>query len=130
MERMVSEMFNKAIVSTKRMPPSEFDFSKVKPIEVRVEGPTREDFEFAARRFKALFQKERVVGQLKERSQFEKPSMKKRRKAREAHDRQMLMEMRDRLIKSGEWERIQKKRLQSKLTKEERRAQEVLDATE
>lgn len=110
-----------------RVSPPEFDHSKVRPIEVVVDGPSREDFEYAFRKFKALFQKERVVGQLKEKSMFEKPSIKKRRKQREATERRMIAEMRDRLIKSGEWDRIQKKRLQSKLTKEERRAQEMLD---
>lgn len=104
--------------------PPEFDFSKIRPIEVVLEGHSREDFEHALRRFKSMFQRERVIGKLKEKSRFEKPSDKKRRKCREAQSRQFLLEMRDRLIKNGEWEKIQKKKLQTKLTKEEKKAKE------
>ena len=34
---------------------------KVFPLEVKVDGPSREDFEHAFRKFKALFQKESAV---------------------------------------------------------------------
>lgn len=99
---------------------------KVRPIEVVVDGSSREDFEFALRKFKALFQKERVVGQVKEKMHYEKPSEKKRRKRREARDRRLMTEMRERMIKSGEWDRRQKKKVQKKIRKDERSA-EVID---
>lgn len=95
---------------------------KIRPIEVVVEGSSREDFEYASRKFKALFQRERIVGQLKQKSQYEKPSEKKRRKRREARDRKLMTEMRERMMKTGEWDRRQKRKAQSKIRKDERSA--------
>lgn len=107
--------------------PSLYDIKhKIRPIEVVIEGSSREDFEFAFRKFKALFQRERVVGQVKEKMHYEKPSEKKRRKRREAKDRRLMTEMRDRMIKSGEWDRRQKSKAQKKIRKDERSA-EVID---
>ena len=100
--------------------PPEFDRSKVRPIEVVVEGTSREDFEHAFRKFKAMFQRERVVGQLKEKMSFEKPSAKKRRKRREARDRRLMTARRERLMKTGEWDRLQKKRAQKRIKREEK----------
>lgn len=103
--------------------PQEFDFSRIRPIEVVVEGSSREDFEHAFRKFKALFQRERIVGQLKERMYYEKPSAKKRRKRKEAKERMLLANMREQLMKTGEWDQQQKKRAQNKIKKDERRAE-------
>lgn len=102
--------------------PSVFDFSKVRPIEVVVEGSSREDFEYASRKFKSLFQRERIVGQLKDRMSYEKPSEKKRRKRREAQDRRLMAERRERMMKSGEWDRSQKQKAQKRIRKEEKTA--------
>jgi small subunit ribosomal protein S21 len=102
--------------------PKEFDKSWVRPIEVVVEGSSREDFEYAARRFKTLFQRERVIGQLKERSAYEKPSIKKRRKSREAIARRLMAERRDQMMKSGEWDHSQKQKAQKRILKEEKSA--------
>jgi len=95
---------------------------KVRPIEVTVESGSREDLERALRTFKRIFQNERVIGQLKEKSTYEKPSEKKRRKRREACNRRLMAERRERMIKSGEWDRVQKKKAQRKIIKEEKRA--------
>ncbi|MFA5758050.1 MAG: 30S ribosomal protein S21 [Clostridia bacterium] len=103
--------------------PAEFDPNKIKPIEVVVEGSSREDFEHAVRKFKSLFQRERIVGQLKEKMAFEKPSDKKRRKSREAVDRKLLTEMRERMIKTGEWDKRQKQRSQRKVEKQSTRSE-------
>lgn len=103
--------------------PPEFDRSKVRPIEVVVEGTSREDFEHAFRKFKAMFQRERVVGQLKEKMSYEKPSAKKRRKRREARDRRLMTARRERLMKTGEWDRLQKKRAQKRIKREEKTAE-------
>lgn len=100
--------------------PKEFDKTWVRPIEVVVEGSSREDFEYAARKFKALFQRERIVGQLKERSAYEKPSAKKRRKIREALGRRLMAERRECMIKSGEWDHSQKQKAQKKIRREEK----------
>jgi len=102
--------------------PKENDKSWVRPIEVVVEGSSREDFEYAARKFKTLFQRERVVGQLKERSAYEKPSAKKRRKSREAIARRLMAERREQMMKSGEWDRSQKQKFQKKIRREEKSA--------
>jgi ribosomal protein S21 len=106
--------------------PGNVDLSHIRPIEVVVRGSSREDFESALHKFKSLFQHERIVGQLKEKSAYEKPSIKKRRKIREARDRAVMANIRENMIKSGEWDRIQKKRAQKKIKREEKRA-EVLD---
>ena len=103
--------------------PPEFDMSRVRPIEVVVEGSSREDFEWAVRKFKMLFQRERIVGQLKEKSAYEKPSAKKRRKRREAEDRRLMTAMRERMMKSGEWERRQKKKAQKQIKKQEQKSE-------
>ena len=95
--------------------------AKVRPIEVKVEGPDRSHFEEAARKFKVLFQRERVVGQLKEKSSYEKPSEKKRRKRREAEGRRLMAAMRERLMQSGEWDRRQKQKQQKRQRKTEDR---------
>lgn len=80
---------------------------KVTPLEVKVEN---DNFEEACKKFKSLFQKERIIGKLKEKQFYEKPSDKKRRKRREARERKIMVEMRERLIKTGEWEKRIKKR--------------------
>ena len=103
--------------------PPELDFSKMSPLEVVVDGTSREDFEYAVRKFKTLFQRERVVGLLKEKSSYEKPSEKKRRKRREAQDRKLMTSMREQLIKSGQWDLRQKKKEQKKIRKEEKTAE-------
>jgi len=100
--------------------PAPVDFSKFHPIEVVVDGSSREDFEHAFRKFKALFQRERIVGQLKEKMSYEKPSEKKRRKRREARDRRLMTAMRERMMKTGEWDRRQKKKAQGHIKREER----------
>jgi small subunit ribosomal protein S21 len=102
--------------------PPVFDRSKISPIEVVVEGSSREDFEHALRKFKTMFQRERIVGQLKERSFHEKPSEKKRRKRREAENRRLMTERRERMMKSGEWDVYMKKKVNKKISKEEKSA--------
>lgn len=65
-----------------------------KPIEVKINYETRYDdngrryesnnFEKAIKAFRALFQKERILSLYKEKSRYEKPSDKKRRKRNES----------------------------------------------
>ena len=99
------------------------DPNYVRPIEVKVEGTSREDFEYAYRKFKALFQRERIVGQIKDRLGYEKPSAKKRRKAREAVDRRIMTQVREDMVKTGEWDRRQKVRTQNQIRRDEKRAE-------
>jgi ribosomal protein S21 len=100
--------------------PPEYDRTKIRPIEVVVEGSSREDFEIAFRKFKLLFQRERIVGQLKEKMAYEKPSERKRRKRREATGRKLMAEVRENMMKTGEWDRRQKKKSQIRIKKEEK----------
>jgi small subunit ribosomal protein S21 len=98
------------------------DPNSIGPIEVKVEGSSREDFEYAFRKFKALFQRERIVGQIKERMAYEKPSAKKRRKEREAVDRRVMTQIRENMVKTGEWDRRQKARAQNQIKRDEKRS--------
>lgn len=107
-------------VKNRQGPPPPFDLSRIRPIEVVVEGSSREDFEYALRKFRSLFQRERIVGQLKEKMAYEKPSLKKRRKKREAVERRLQSEMRDKMIKNGEWDKRQRKNVSKKIQKDER----------
>jgi ribosomal protein S21 len=102
------------------------DPNSIRPIEVRVEGSSREDFEYAFRKFKALFQRERVVGQIKEKMAYEKPSAKERRKRREAVDRNAMNQLRENMMKTGEWDRRQKARAQKQIKREEKRSGVIL----
>ncbi len=77
-----------------------------RPLEVKVYGSLEE----ALKRFKTYFQRERILGELKERETYEKPSIKKRRKKREAEQRRLLTESREKMIASGEWQKQQKKK--------------------
>ena len=102
------------------MIPQELDMSKFRPLEIVVDGSSREDFEHAVRKFKALFQRERIVGLLKEKSAYEKPSDKKRRKSREAVGRQLMTVMREKMMKTGEWDRRLKEKAKKRISREER----------
>ena len=81
-----------------------------KPLQVEVTG----DFNFAVRTFNSLVQKERVLALLKEKMAYEKPSERKRRKAREAREKAFVIDSRQKMIDSGEWDKRQKKRIQKK----------------
>jgi len=86
----------------------------VRPLEVVVEG---NNFEDAFRKFKAMFQNEKVISEIKKREFYEKPSEKKRRKTREAMERKWFLELRDKMIKNGEWEKRMKKKDQRRKEK-------------
>jgi len=97
---------------------------KLQPLEVKVEY----GLEDAIKRFKSIFQKEKVVALLKEKSSYEKPSDKRRRKKREARERQLLLEMRERLMKSGEWDRRIRRKQRRKDDKLRRKIQRHVQA--
>lgn len=81
-----------------------------KPLQVEV----RDSFEDAVRRFKSEVQKEKIINTIKERRFYEKPSVLKKRKKREADKRKFLAELREKQIQSGEWEKIQKRKEKKK----------------
>jgi len=61
-----------------------------KPIEVTVRGDSKESFESAVRIFKALVQKEKILSTYKEKQSYEKPSVKRRRKRKEAEEKRFI----------------------------------------
>lgn len=78
-------------------------------------------FEDSVRKFKSIFQKEKIVARLKEKQAYEKPSEKKRRKSREATERKALLEQREALIRSGEWDKRQQKKEEKRQNKMQKR---------
>lgn len=76
-------------------------------LEVKVVG---ENFEDAMRKFKTTVQKSGVLLLFREKSRYEKPSDKKRRKERETIEYNLMLKAREEQIKSGEFEKIQKKK--------------------
>lgn len=71
-------------------PTSDEYLSTFSPIEVKVSANGR--VEDAIRRFRAIVTKERIMSDLKEHQSYEKPSMRKRRKRREAQARQRKLD--------------------------------------
>jgi small subunit ribosomal protein S21 len=96
------------------------------PLEVTVDS----SFEDAVRRFKMAVQKEGVIASLKEKSQYEKPSIKKRRKAREAISRKILAESRAKMVASGEWDKKKKQKDQKKSERLAKRLREQENSNE
>lgn len=92
-----------------------------------VEIPVTSSFEDAFRKFKSLVQKERIIGQLKAREAYEKPSKAKRRKQREAEQNRILQAMREKMIESGEWEKRKRKKEQKKAEKLEQKLRKQIE---
>lgn len=93
-----------------------------RPLEVEVKDG---GFEDASRRFKTLVQKDGILNDFRQRQEFEKPSEKRRRKEREAAERNFIERRREEQMLSGEWDKIQKRKEEKKKQKsaqyEERR---------
>ena len=107
---VLSKISAKRVPQVSRIPPPvtrEFN-----PIQIKIESHDDYSMNKAVALFKKLVQRERIIGQVKERREYEKPSEKKRRKRREARDRRLADERRERLIASGEWDRVQRNRNQ------------------
>ena len=90
-----------------KLPAEIHELKDLSPIQVEVTS----SFEEALRRFKSMVQKEKVISLYKEKQRYEKPSIKKRRKRREAAERRRVTELRDALIASGEWDKRQSLKL-------------------
>jgi|HubBroStandDraft_6_1064221.scaffolds.fasta_scaffold645091_2 ribosomal protein S21 len=103
--------------------PREMDYSYFSPVEVKVYN----NFEKAFKIFRTLVQSERIVAKLKEKSGYEKPSVKKRRKHNETMQRLFEEEVKQKKILSGEFEK-EKAKKQAKKEKriKERAEKEVL----
>lgn len=90
---------------------------QVKPIEIQV----THSFEEALKKFKQLVQNENILSDLKKREHHEKPSVKKRRKSREAEELRLLTDLKNKMIESGEWEKRKRKKDRKKQEKAEAR---------
>lgn len=88
------------------------DLSYFSPLEVKIEGRTRT--EDAIRLFKSIVQKDKVLALYKEKSHYEKPSVKKRRKQIEAAQKRYSADMKEEMMRTGEWDK-RVKRKQKKL---------------
>jgi len=95
--------------------------TEISPLEVKIDDG---NFEAAIKQFKRLFQWERIARQLKEREAYEKPSVKKRRKRRQARERRLMLEAREKMIKSGEWEKRQKHKQKKREMKQQNKLQQ------
>ena len=80
-------------------------------------------FEEALKRFKSLVQKSKILSKYKERQAYEKPSERKRRKKREAQERNRVALIREKQIASGEWEQRQKYKVQKQQERVKRNAE-------
>jgi len=72
------------------------------PLEIKVYG---NNFDKSFRNFKNMVQKERILSLYKQKQAYEKPSVKRRRKANEQRQKQMELEARRAKILSGEFEK-------------------------
>lgn len=96
--------------------------TELSPLQIKVNGPRKEDFEDAFRKFKAKVQKEKILSEYKDRQSYEKPSEKRRRKRREALERRISTEIRQRQILTGEWDKKQKLKQNKKKSRSEERS--------
>lgn len=94
--------------------------AEVTPLQIEVDG----DFEGACRRFKSLVQKERIIGQIKEKMAYEKPSDKKRKKRREAVERQMILELKHKLMVNGDLTKFKTNKHNEKIARKLKKEQE------
>lgn len=72
-------------------------------------------FDEACKIFKSIVQKEKVLNLFNEKSRYEKPSVKKRRKSAEAQQRKLAAETKQRQIESGEWQKKKEKKEELRL---------------
>ena len=82
------------------------DAVQIKFVQVEVTS----SFEDGFRRFKSLVQKERIMAQVKDREHYVKPSDSKRKKRREAQERDYIQKLHATLLKSGELDKRKKRK--------------------
>lgn len=116
------EQYRKPVTSaTTDKLPAAFEDLGFAPLEVKVTG----SFEDALRRFKMYTQSEGILSDWKERSRYEKPSEKRRRKDREAESKKMAQVKREAMMANGEWEKRQKRKEKRKKEKMEAKIHKI-----
>lgn len=88
------------------------EFSHFEPLQVIVRNGR---FDESCKIFKSIVQKEKVLNLFNEKSRYEKPSVKKRRKSAEAQQRKLAAENKQKLIESGEWQKRKDKKEELRL---------------
>ena len=86
------------------------DYSYFSPLEVKVFN----NFDKALKAFRTLVQSEKILSIYKEKQSYEKPSVKRRRKHSESIKRVLELEMKQKKILSGEYEKEKNKKLAKK----------------
>jgi ribosomal protein S21 len=97
---------NKQSKTTTQVGPEELDWSYFNGLEVKVFN----NFEKAARLFRNLVQADGILALYKEKSSYEKPSMKRRRKHAETMQRLHEEEIKRQKILSGEYDKEKEKK--------------------
>ena len=87
-------------------PPYEEYSEDFSPLQVEIHG----SFEEGLRRFKSMVQRSKILTLYKEKQSYEKPSAKRRRQRRERDERRRLTSIREKMMATGEWDRMQKKK--------------------
>lgn len=111
---------NKAVSLEKSSIPQEISEDYFKPIQIKVFG---NGFERAMKTFRSLVQSEKILSEFKEKSSYEKPSDKKRRKEAESIQRVYEEEVKAQKIISGEYE---KEKVKKQAKKEQKMRQRTV----
>lgn len=104
---------NNVVKMEKTSGPSEIT-DYFKPLQIEIYG---NGFDRAMKTFRSMVQGEGILSEYKEKSRYEKPSDKKRRKKAEALQRAFEEEMKMKKILSGEYE---KEKIKKQLRKEQK----------
>lgn len=108
---------NNKLEQQKSSVPQEIDFNYFQPLQVKV---FNDSFDKAVKAFRSLVQSEKVLSDFKEKSRYEKPSDKHRRKKSESKQRLYEENIKNRKILSGEYE---KEKAKKQLRKEQKMRQ-------
>ena len=115
--------FKKSVVKNQQdietFGPREFDENYFTPLEVKV----GDNFDKAFKIFKSMVQQDGVLTIYKQKQAFEKPSVKKRRKANESLRRTLEAQMKQERIMSGEYDKDKQKKVEQKERKQREREQ-------
>jgi ribosomal protein S21 len=106
--------------------PPEMDWSYLSPLEVKV---VNNNFEYGFKNFRNLVQKDGILSLYKQKSRYEKPSEKARRKHNETMQRLLEAEVKYQKMLSGELdrERVRKeKKKEEKKALKDKKAQDLL----
>jgi|SRR5271165_1748746 len=123
MKKTNKKYSKKETITLKKETSPEFDWSLLKPLEVKVYN----NFDRAFKSFRSLVQADGVLAKYKEKQGYEKPSVKKRRKHAETMQRLYEEKIKAEKIASGEYE---KEKIKKEAKKQKRRQERDSKRTE